>query len=207
MRLVYLALLLQLTSCTTNRSKFKKLIANHKCDEAALNMPGFQMNRTKANAEEFGSRGASYVLTGSAYGVDLIYFITAGVVLPAVVCSPALFLDAPLGAGGDADVTGACFEKIYSATQQTDNLASGIYLGDKVFEKTSGWRCPDFTFAVKDVSEVANCHERSGNFEKAIKQLKILVTPESFGGCINPEDEEELMQKISALRVKMTPSN
>lgn len=200
--IVLLFVLLLLASCSTNTKNemFDKLLTNNLCDEAALNIPGFQNYKTKASAENLGSKSASYVLTGTAYGVDLIYFITAGVILPTVVCSPALIIDAPLGAGGDAKATGACFDKVYSATQRTDSVGSRVSLGNKVFEGTSGWRCPDLTFAVNDVNKIVNCHERAGNYEKAIKQLKILVSPDSFGGCIDPKEEEKALHKLVELR-------
>lgn len=207
MNLQFAVLLIMLTSCAFHRSQFNELLASNHCDEAALNIPGFQIDRTKANIEKIGSKGASYILTGTAYGVDLIYFISGGVILPAVVCSPALIIDAPLGGGGDADATGACFDKVYSATQKTDSVGTRIIFGEKVYEKTSGWRCPDFTFAVKDVTKIADCHERSGNYEKAIKQLKLLVSPESFGGCINPDVEEKVIEKLSELRKQKAITN
>lgn len=115
-----------------------------------------------------------------------MYFITGGVVLPVVVCSPLLLLEGKARTNGQ--ISGVCLEAVHDGVMKTQTS-----LGKKVYKKTEPWRCPDFSFAVENLMKLSDCFRTEGNYAKARQQLENILDEQTFGGCIS----EELREKVS----------
>lgn len=191
-----LLLVLLLVSCASKPDKkFKKLIKQNKCEEAALNIPDFTLQKTKAHVDALPGKGASYILTSAAYGFDVVAYVTSGIILPAILCSPAIAID--VMAKVESGLSTACLTGINS--EFTKNQKS---FGYKTYQKTEDFRCPNFEFTINHIVEVAECYEKRNDKEKAIFQLMELTDPKTLGGCINKEQIKDIEKRIQALEIK-----
>ena len=191
-----LFLVLLLVSCATKPDgKFRQLIKQNRCEDAALNIPDFTLQKTKAHVEALPGKGASYILTSAAYGFDVVAYVASGIILPIIVCSPAIAID--VMAKADTGLTTACVVGV------NDELTKGQKsLGYKTYEKTEDFRCPNFEFTINHIVEVAECYEKRNDKQKAIVQYMELTDPKTLGGCIDKKQIKEIKKRIQALENK-----
>lgn len=136
--------LLILVSCASkSEKKFNELIEAGKCEEAALHVPQFQIQKTVEEGVTATTASASYVLTSAAYSVDVVYYITGGVALPVVACMPAMFVAAPVSREGAGSFAEKCFEKVANFTVKYDSFGNPKTLGSKMYKKNSRVAMPE----------------------------------------------------------------
>lgn len=182
-----------LCSCASKSEKtYTRILDSGKCEEAALHIPDFKVDKAIEQGITYSSTGMSYVLTSAAYGVDVMYFITGGVVLPVVVCSPLLLLEGKTRS--HSHVSGVCLEAVH-----TEVMKNQTSLGKKVYKRTEPWRCPDFSFAVENLMKLSDCFRTEGNYAKARKQLENILDEETFGGCISEDLREKVSKRLDSI--------
>jgi hypothetical protein len=192
-----LFLVLLLVSCASKPdAKFNKLLKQNKCEEAALNIPDFTLQKTSAHVQALPGKGASYLLTSAAYGVDVVAFVASGIILPVLLCSPAIAID--VMAHSQGGMSSACVEVVMSEVTHKNQKS----LGYKTYKKTADIRCPNFEFTIDHIVEVAECYEKRNDKEKAIFQYMELTDPNTLGGCIDKEQIKNIQKRIQALEIK-----
>lgn len=198
-----LILLLLLSSCASNKEviKFDRLLSQKKCEEATHNIPQFDVKDVKTQASYVAGSATSYVLTGAAYGIDVVYFVTAGIVVPVAVCSPII-----IGEGvvkGPGEHSAKCLEGAFDATQKYDSIGMAHKFGKKVYKDTANLRCKNDDHSVEVLIRIADCYSDRNDNEKALAQLNKLLEPYAYGGCISEpyiKEIENKIQKISSVK-------
>lgn len=195
-----LALLLIISACSSKPQKrFEKLLAQNKCEEASLNIPNFHLSRVKSEVETITSTTAGYTMIGAAYGVDVVYMITAGIIFPAISCFP-LGMGAQYGAS--TELAEACAVYLHNLTQKYDKNGNRINYGAKVSKNTEQMRCPKLDWAIEPILKVAECFERNNQKSKALHQLINLKDPQALGGCIDETRLKDIEKRIQVLEIK-----
>ncbi len=189
-----IGVLLLLSACASSpEKKFSGYLQSKQCEEAALHLPNFTARKATSNAKSVVGTGASYIVSGTVYGVDIVYYLTGGVLFPLAICSPLLMTnDNGKGLSG-------CFELVSTSMDITDAFPESN-LGKKTYESTKGWRCPDLSFAVKDMTKISDCYVARNEKEKAITQLQSILDPKVIGGCISKDDKKFVEGKLEALK-------
>ncbi len=203
MKTLFISLAL-LASCASNsEKKFRKLLDQGKCEEASINIPLFEVNKASSKLQSYTGRTISYILTGAAYGVDSIYFVAGGIILPTIVCGPLIILSDRLGTASNTHYKSKggekCFESVHNKTQKYDIFENRKNFGKEVYNKTLKQRCPNFDFAVKPIIEIADCYHKTGDIKKSMDQLQILFSEEAMGGCIDSYHKQKIGEKIDSL--------
>lgn len=197
--------LLILVSCASKEEKkFNSLIQAGKCEEAALHVPQFKVQKTVEEGMTVTRSASSYVLTTAAYSVDVVYYITGGVALPVVACMPTMFLSHPetglFGTNKESHKTAEkCFESVHNFVVKYDSFGNPKTLGSKMYKKTAEWRCPNFDFAVENLVKISDCYRAERNYAKARLQLNNILDEETFGGCVSDKLRSELEQKLDSI--------
>lgn len=188
-----IGVLLLLTACATSpEKKFSGYLESKQCEEAALHLPNFSARKATSNAKSVVGTGASYIVTGTAYGVDVVYYLTGGILFPLAICSPLLMAnDHGKGMSG-------CFDIVSTSMDITDAFPESK-LGKKTYDSTQGWRCPDLSFAVKDMAKISDCYVARNEPDKATAQLKSILDPKVIGGCISSDDKKFVEGKLKNL--------
>ncbi len=193
-----LFLVLLLISCSTKPdSKFKKLISQGKCEEASINIPDFKIQKASAHAQAIPGKGASYVLTSVAYGADIVIYVTSGIVLPVIICSPFIALDSSNG-----EIASACVQSFHAGFTEGKGMSNKNSFGHRTYQNTSNMRCPDFDFTVAHIMEVASCYEKNNEKSKALHQLYNLKDRKALGGCVQSKHLKDIEKRIAALEAK-----
>ncbi len=195
MKHVLLVVCLFLVSCSVSRRSiqtFNADIKNNRCEEAAKNIPGFKMKKVSAQLTRTPLRTSSYLLTGVAYAGDTVLYVAGGIVAPVVVCMVPLYLEGK--AHGNGRLTAWCYDKVHNGLVPYDKDQNLISVGEKVYQLTEQWRCPDYSGLVDDLLKVSKCHYENKNYAKSKAQLEILMDHKQFGGCISSE-KVELVKK------------
>lgn len=191
-------LLLLLLSCSSQPdSKFKQLISQGKCEEAAIHMPDFKIQKASAHVQAIPGKGTSYILSSVAYGADIVMFVTSGIVLPVLICSPFIALDNSSG-----EMAGACIQSFSAAFTEGKGMSNQRSMGYRTYQNTSGMRCPDFDFTVDHIMEVASCYEKNNEKSKALHQLYNLKDPKALGGCVDKKHLKQIQKRIESLEIK-----
>ena len=167
-----------------------------------MHVPDFKIEKKIEEGITYTSTGASYILTTAAYGVDVVYYISAGVALPVVACMPGMFVSNPQAMIAPTPInkfSEKCFEAVHNFTVKYDSLGNPKTIGSKLYKKTAEWRCPNFDFAVENLVKISDCYRSQGNFAKARLQLNNILNEETFGGCVSDELREELSEKLDSI--------
>jgi hypothetical protein len=199
MKMITYACFFLLFSCSSSQKekKFQDLTETGQCQEAARNMPDFKLKKASANAKAYTGKTASYILTGAAYGVDMIYYLTGGLIVPVVICSPLILLQSASSGTASSNPAGHCVGSV--GREAFEIMGKNKTLGSKTYKGTKKWRCPDLNFAVKNVLKISSCYESKGDTPKAIEQLNILKDENAFGGCIDSEKKELINRELKRL--------
>lgn len=197
----FLLTLLLLSSCSQKpERKFKKLISQGRCEEAASKLPNFKIQKVTAKIASVPAQTVSYVLTSAAYGADLVFYVSKGIIIPLAVCAPLAVLSAQSAASSPGsfinDGAGQC---VYNVAGETTKWKSSQF-GDKTYENTAGFRCPNYNFTVDHILAVSECYEKNGQKEQALEQLLTLSNPKVLGGCIDDTHLAQIDSRILVLK-------
>lgn len=198
----FLPLLILISCASKTEKEFNSLITAGKCEEATLHVPQFKVEKKIEEGMTYTSTGASYILTTAAYGVDVVYYISAGVALPVVACMPAMFVSNPEAVIAPTPINKTsekCFEAVHNFAVKYDSYGNPKTFGSKLYKKTAEWRCPNFDFAVENLVKISDCYRAQGNFAKARLQLNNILDEETFGGCVSDDLRDELNEKLDSI--------
>lgn len=189
----FLAVLLLLAACaSSSENKFSVYLGRKQCEEAALHLPNFSVRKATSNVKSVAGTGASYILSGTAYGVDIVYYLSGGVLFPLAICSPLIM------ANDNGKGLSGCFD-IVSTSMDIADVFPESNMGKKTYESTKNWRCPDLSFAVSDMIKISDCHVSKGETDKAVSQLKSILDPKVIGGCISSDDRKLIEEKLTRI--------
>lgn len=170
---VFVVLFLVCSCAHKSEAKFRSLLTKGQCEQAVLSLPNFKIKKVSEYGLTSSSATASIALTSAAYGYDLIYFVVGGMTIPTLSCMPAGtdFI-------GSATLYEKCFERLHTTSD----------LGRKA--------CPDLSFAVDQLLDVAQCYEKRGDASKAREQRELLLDENAFGGCVSEEYKTKISQSL-----------
>ena len=200
--LTLLFLCFVVTSCSTQQQKFNNAIANGQCEEAIQNIPRSTSSLLLKKTKHISGTIASYLVTGVTYGTEVTVYVTGGIVGGIVVCSPLIAIE---GAGnGNGHASGECIRTVGEGIWRS-GWGMGK-LGEKVYDGTGPWRCPDLTDLSEGLRSVATCYEAKNNKEnllKAKEQLEIIRKHEFESACVNDQERAEIIKQYDGIIKKI----
>jgi hypothetical protein len=200
-----LILLMAFTACTHQREKaeLEQTLAHLQC-EAPLRKDPFQ-NFTEAsaqNTEYFGKKALAYTYIAGNYTAEVLWDVSAGVVLFAALCVPVIA--AQVAAKGNTSGTPGCIP----AGKSTKALFAPP-LGRRSVQKTQSWRCPNYEPLVETLQKVVTCYENKNtkeNFHKALQTLDNLESSPSFYDCLTDLQKLTLQNHRFSLQKRLADS-
>jgi hypothetical protein len=199
--LLALFLFMALFSCSTQEHKFNNAINSGQCEDAIKNIPSSTSSLLLKKTKHISGTIASYLVTGVTYGTEVTVYVTGGIVGGIVVCSPFIMLEGAAKSHGDASVR--CIGEV------SGNIMSGNKFGkfgEKVYDGTGPWRCPDLTDLSEGLRRVATCYEAKNNKEnllKAKEQLDIIRNHEFESACVNDQERAEIIKQYDRIDKKL----
>lgn len=168
---------LQLVCCTHHREKEE---LEHTFDQmqcgAALRKDPFQ-NFTEVAAEtseHLGKKAMAYTYVAGNYTAEVLWDVTAGVVLFVGLCAPIVAV--AVAAKGNVHGSFSCLPG--------GKKAKALFappLGRQSLQKTQSWRCPNYEPLVETLHKVLLCHQQKDSLEDMDKALQTLDNLESSG--------------------------
>ncbi len=192
------------SACSTIPEKdFNYQVKNGKCEEAVKNVPDSSLSSLFKSTKNITGTAASYVLTGLTYGSEVTFYVVGGITAGLAVCSPIIALEVSGKTSGSASTE--CF-KVVTHGISSSEFGKGKYLGGKVYDKTSSWRCPDLSDFSKSLREIATCYEQKNdveNLEKARAQLDIIRNQDFQESCVDDEERAEILKQYEEIEKKI----
>lgn len=188
-------------SCSTAPQKnFHDYLIGGQCESAVKNLPdktASVMNQTKYVSGTI----ASYALTGLTYGTEVTMYLVGGVVGGLVICTPAITADVAMKSSGQFTV-----ECLKLAGNVLTKVKPKEMFGEKVYDKTRNWRCPDLTDFSKNLRSIASCYEDKNtrvDLKKSIEQLDIIRNQDFQENCIGDEERIEILNQYDRIIKKI----
>jgi hypothetical protein len=181
------------TSCqSTPQQKFEAQLSGGKCEEAYYEMPenSSSVKFVRATQKNTG-KILSYTATGAGYAAEVVANVTGGALIFIALCGPIL-LAAAHGGGGHI----ACLPADISGVKP-------VKLGQKTYDKTAKWRCPNLTPLTQSIEQVAACYVKKGdtdNLKKAEATLSSLEKSDSYFECLSEAEKSRITEKLFDIR-------
>ncbi len=176
-------LLLNFTACSHHREKAKleQTLADLNCEQALRTDP-FR-NFTKAGVdvtEHLGKKALAYSYIVGNYSAEVLWDISAGVVLFVGLCAPIV----AVAVASKSPVPGQL--SCLPGGKQAKALFAPP-LGRKSVKSTESWRCPNYEPLLETLQKVIVCHQKKDtpeNLDKALQTMNNLESSSSFYDCL-----------------------
>jgi hypothetical protein len=193
-----------LPACTylQQQKQLDNTLTDLRC-EGALKKDPFQ-NLTEASVrstEYLGKNALAYTYIAGNYTAEVLWDLSAGVVLFVGLCAPVITVAAigntnvyvpPL-----TDSTGQFQRNSIPCLSGTKKMKSLFAppLGRHSIADTQYFRCPNNEPLLSSLEKVLACHETQENFEKALQTLDNLESSKTFYNCLTDLQKLTLQSK------------
>jgi hypothetical protein len=184
------------------QKQLDQTLTSHNCEGALKKNPFESLKETSVRSTEYlGKNALAYTYIAGNYTTEVLWDVSAGVVLFVGLCGPmiaiaatgnATFYNPPL-----ADSTGQLQRGSFPCLPSPKSAKSLFSppLGRKSIAQTRSFRCPDNEPLLKTLEKVLTCHEKQENLDKALQTLDNLESSEGFYNCLTDLQKLSLQSK------------
>jgi hypothetical protein len=189
-KLVLFPLLCSFVACSHHREKaeLEKTLVNLQCEDALRKDPFRDFTDASVEVtEHLGKKALAYSYIAGNYTAEVLWDVSAGVVLFVGLCAPVMAVAA--AAQGPVHGNWTCIP-----AGKTGKALFAPPLGRKSVQKTHNWRCPNYEPLLNTLQKVILCHQKKDTpdtLDKALQTLANLESSSSFYDCLSD------LQKLS----------
>lgn len=182
-KLVLFLLLISFVACSHHRDKaeLEDTLVNLQCENALRKDPFRDFTEASVDVtEHLGKKALAYSYIAGNYTAEVLWDVSAGVVLFVGLCAPVIALATATKSPVHGNWT--CIP-----AGKTGKALFAPPLGRKSVQKTQAWRCPDYEPLLKTLEKVIVCHQKQDTAEhldKALQTLANLESSSSFYDCL-----------------------
>lgn len=177
-------LLFNIPACSHHREKaeLERSLVNMQCEDALRQDPFRDFTDASVDVtEHLGKKALAYSYIAGNYTAEVLWDVSAGVVLFVGLCAPVIALSAASKSPVHGNWT--CIP-----AGKTGKALFAPPLGRKSVQKTHSWRCPDYEPLLQTLQKVIVCHQKKDtpdNLDKALQTLANLESSNAFYDCLS----------------------